>query len=855
MRYLYPWWRGALAGLALSLTIMQTAHGAAAAPASPAPAKAPVVAAKPVAKPAPAPDPAVALAAGLKGPLSGVDEVVFCTRLRYDDPHWYANIGYYCDDANHKAYAGNALQPDTGKLYKWQLRTGRLTALVDDPGGTVRDPAVDYDGRTILFSWRKSGTHNFNLYEIRSDGTGLRQVTSGTYDDYEPVYLPDGGIAFISTRCKRWVNCWMTQVGVIYRCDRDGGNVEQISANTEHDNTPWVMPDGRLLYTRWEYVDRSQVEFHHLWTMNPDGTSQMVYYGNMHPHVVMIDAKPVPGTERVLASFSPGHGVNEHNGIATMVTPELGPDVKSAAVPWHAGKHTRDPYPLGSEAVLAARDRELVLISGPNQVATIYAHTGEGNLHEPRPLVAREREPVIPPRTRMGTPTGHFFMADVYDGRNLPGVKRGEIKKLLILESLPKQVNFSGGPDLLSWLGTFTLERIVGTVPVAEDGSAYFEVPANRQLFFVALDKDDLSVKRMQSFTSVMPGETVGCGGCHEPRARTAGQDTARPLARAVRQEPARPETFPGLPDVVDFHRDVQPVLDRHCVGCHNYTRREGQTILAGDLGPVWSHSFFTLVARKQVADGRNGLGNQPPRTIGSSASPLLAKARGGHHDVAMNERDWRLLWLWVESGATYVGSYAGLRNEKQQEVANQASGMVMHEAGAVLRKRCASCHNQAAVAAGKGSQPLPYPYYEIRKEPAADGKARGSYERVVSDHDPVARFGTYILLNFTRPEFSPLLLGPLAREAGGYGSCGAVFKNTDDPDYQTLLAALRRGRDKAGAEPRYGTPGFQPNAQYVRELKRFGILPATFDPAKSPLDYFAADQRYWQSLWPVRPQ
>ncbi|MCP5518680.1 MAG: hypothetical protein H7A45_15630 [Verrucomicrobiales bacterium] len=123
----------------------------------------------------------------------------------------------------------------------------------------------------------------FPPFEIGVDGTNLRQLTDGPYDDYEPIHLPDGDLLFVSTRCRRWVNCWTTQVGTIHRSDPDGGHIRAISANTEHDNTPWMLPDGRVLYTRWEYVDRSQVEFHHLWSMNPDGTGQTVYYGNLRP--------------------------------------------------------------------------------------------------------------------------------------------------------------------------------------------------------------------------------------------------------------------------------------------------------------------------------------------------------------------------------------------------------------------------------------------------------------------------------------------------------------------------------------------------------------------------------------------
>ncbi len=119
-----------------------------------------------------------------------------------------------------------------------------------------------------------------------------------------------------------------------------------LSCNIEQDNTPWVLPDGRIIYQRWEYIDRSQVRFHHLWTMNPDGTNQMVYYGNMHGSTLFIDAKPIPGTQKVVASFSPGHGQSEHSGVITVVDPRNGPDDRSMAKAVTPGRLYRDPYPL-----------------------------------------------------------------------------------------------------------------------------------------------------------------------------------------------------------------------------------------------------------------------------------------------------------------------------------------------------------------------------------------------------------------------------------------------------------------------------------------------------------------------------
>lgn len=781
----------------------------------------------------------------LADPKTRFDQIVFAVRRPYDDPHWYANIGYYCDDENHKAYAGNG-KPDVGKLCLLDVRTRAVKVLLDAQGGGIRDPQLHYDARKVLFSYRKAGSDYYHLYEINLDGSGLRQLTSGEFDDYEPAYLPDGGIVFVSTRCRCWVNCWMTQVGVLYRCDADGGNLRRLSYSGEHDNTPWVLPDGRILYMRWEYVDRSQVEFHHLWTMNPDGTSQAIYFGNMYPGTVMIDAKPIPGTNQVLASFSPGHGVTDHQGTATIVSPTGGPDHRPSARPLHKGL-IKDPYPLSTEYFLAARGKQIVLMDGAGSAEVIHAHAGDGDLHEPRPVIVRERETAVLPRVDGKQATGRMVLTDVYQGRNMEGVRRGDIKKLLVLESLPKQVNFSGGPDLVSWLGTFTLERVVGTVPVEADGSAYFEVPAGRPVFFVALDDKDLSVKRMHSFTTVMPGEAASCVGCHEPRTRTPDLGKRAELL-ALRRPPSRIEPFAGLPDVFDFPRDIQPILDRHCVRCHDYQKREGNVLLTGDLGPQWSHAFFSLFAHRQVADGRNGLGNSPPRTVGSSASPLLKMLDESHYGVKVSPSEWRTVWLWIESGAPYVGSYAGLRNERDQQVSHVASAKVFQEGFPLLKRRCGECHAVGDPTNEKG-RALPF-------QPNTAGNRRGlnrptgAFERIVLENDPLARFSVNVLLNFTRPHNSPLLLGPLVKEHGGFGSCGSVFKDTKDPDYQQLLALIVRSKGEMDATPRYATPGFQPNRQYVREMKRYGILPASFDPTKEPLDIFKTDQAYWKSLW-----
>ena len=786
------------------------------------------------------------------GPMTGVNDIVFAARkFNETDGHWYANIGYYAHDANRKAWR------EGGRLYRWNVGSGRLTTLLNDPRGGVRDPQAHYDGQKILFSYRKGGTEQYHLYEVNADGTGLRQLTDGDYDDIEPTYLPDGDIVFISTRCKRWVNCWLTQVAVMYRCDANGKNIRAISSNNEQDNTPWPLPDGRLLYTRWEYVDRSQVHYHHLWTVNPDGTAQMTWYGNLHPDIVMIDAKPIPGSDKIVASFSPGHGQREHAGQITVVDPAAGPDAQSFARPVSRGNHYRDPWAFSENCFMAAVGPSLVVMDGTGAEQEIFKLPkadldARMELHEPRPLMAHPRERIIADRVNTREATGRLVLADIYNGRNMAGVKRGEIKKLLVLETLPMPIHYTGGMEPISYGGTFTLERIVGTVPVGEDGSACFDLPALRSFFFVALDKDDLSVKRMQSFLTVQPGETTSCVGCHEQRTqapRPADMDLA-----ALRRPASRIEPIADVPDVIDYPRDVQPVLDALCVSCHGYERtaaggpRAGRLILTGDHGPLYSHSYYMMTIARLVSDGRNQpRSNYAPRTLGSSASHLLTLLDGTHYGVRATPLQKKLLRLWIDSGAAYPGTYAALGCGM---IGNYSENQIIHTgeewaatraADKVIEKRCAGCHAEPA-----------------RLLPHTLADERGVSFWQPSMDDPRLLTSRHIVFNLSRPEQSLMLLGPLAESAGGWGLCrdpktkerATVFADKADPGYQALLALCVAGQESlAQGTRRFDMAGFEPRSDWVREMKRYGILPATLSPA-TPMDCYAVERQYWESLW-----
>ncbi|RME91842.1 MAG: hypothetical protein D6766_11120, partial [Verrucomicrobia bacterium] len=800
------------------------------------------------------PSPASLRETFLNGPVRDVREVVFAVRGIGSDGHWYANIGYYSDwdfeppgQRIHRHHGKRVTYVPGGRLGVLELRSGRVRWLIDDPRGGVRDPVVHYDGRTILFSYRRGDSEHYHLYTIQADGSGLRQLTDGDFDDFEPCWLPDGDIVFVSTRAKRWVNCWITQVATLHRCRPDGSDIRPLSGNIEHDNTPWVLPDGRLLYMRWEYVDRSQVDYHHLWTANPDGTGQMVFYGNQRPGTVMIDAKPIPGSRRVVAVFSPGHGRQEHAGAIAVVDPALGPDAVEGARLVAKEPVYRDPWAFSESAFMAARGQELAFVDGRGRVEPVYRLPAELRqrgltLHEPRPLMPHPRERVIPPLSDPARATGRVILANIYEGRHMEGVRPGEIKKLLVLETLPKPINFTGGMDPLTYGGSFTLERVVGTVPVEADGSAYLELPALRGFFFVALDENDLAVKRMQSFLSLMPGETLGCVGCHEQRTRTYQPE--RPLL-ALQRPPSRPEPVADCPDVFDFPRDIQPILDRLCVDCHDYAPgqgggpRAGGVVLTGDHGPMFSHSYFTLTVKRLFRDGRNEpRSDYPPRTLGSAASRLLRLMDGSHHGVRATERERRMVRLWIETGAPYPGTYAALGTgsiggySENHQVHTDFDWPTTRAAAAVLQRRCDGCHT--------GQRRLPH---------ALSDEIGISFWRF-SLEDPRLRFSRHILFNLSRPEFSLLLLAPLSREAGGLASCAGapVFASKDDPDYRTLGAMVEAGRQALARMKRFDMPGFRPRPEYLREMQRYGVLPPGADPAL--IDPYELDRAYWKSLW-----
>ena len=782
----------------------------------------------------------------------GVKEIVFAKRTQFSDPHWYANFGYYTEGPDH------SLSGRGGGLYKLDVKTGKVMTLVEDLDGAIRDPQVHYKAKKILFSYRKSGSKQFHLYEILTDGSKMRQLTDGLYDDFEPSYLPNGEIAFVSSRAKRWVPCWSSQVATLHKLSKDRKTITTISANVEQDNTPSVLPDGRLLFTRWEYVDRSQMDFHHLWVMNPDGTNVQAFFGNMHPGGVFIDAKPIEGTQEVVYIDSPGHGLREHAGALKILNPQNGPDDKSSARTILPQSQYRDPFPVSKKCFLIATPKGIGvthLEKSPGDVFLLMSDSQSLRFHEPSVIRPRKREPLIASRVNPKKRTGTLVLGNAYKGRKMNGIKDGEIKKLMIMEVLPKPVTYGSEQTHdfvpVSWGGTHFLERILGTVPVEADGSAHFEVPADRPFFFVSLDEKNRSIKRMHSFMSVRPGETISCLGCHGT-GNDAPKNTRKRL-QALRRPPSKIKKLKYNRFVYDFPRDIQPILDKNCVKCHNPKKPNGRILLHGDNGPAFSASYFTLISRRLIVDGRNGRGNSAPRAIGDSASRLMNLIDGSHFGVKLSEEETEHIRNWINVGGFYPGTYAALGQgmmigKKKKESYYDAREKALN----AMANRCDECHMDQL------------PMMEERQ-----GMKFIGWNQPQKTKPWDVYYSVHSLYNLSRPEYSPILLAPLSKRQGGWAkkqdmkkiprsdreitkdsACPEIFKSKKDPDYIAIRDFILEGKKHLEENKRWNMKGFKLPEPYTREMKKYGILPESFDPNEKTINFYKVDRKYWQSLW-----
>jgi len=729
---------------------------------------------------------ALAREALIANPLVKGQPILYVARKQYPGDHHNTATMFQTDEINTGKYRGR------GYLRAIDFAKDGTVRTILDPGPTSipRDPELSFDSGRIVFSMRRSVDDNYHIYEVKTNGSGLKQLTSapGVFD-IDPLYLADGSIAFTSSREPKYCMCNRHIMGNMFRMDADGANIHQIGKSTLHEGHGSLMPDGRILYDRWEYVDRNFGDAQGLWTVNPDGTRHAIYWGNNtgSPGAVL-DARIIPGTAQCVCTFSSCHDrpwgamavIDRRKGVdgrepVDRIWPASAMDLVKVTGHFDTFKRVKpkyeDPYPL-ADLESGAGAGKYFLVSrtvGKGEQTGIYLLDVFGNellLHkedelgcfDPIPIAPRTRPRNIPTMRDYRNASGTFFVQDVYVGTHMKGIERGSVKALRVVES-PEKRNWSksswGGQGVhcpaMNW-HNFENKRILGTVPVAADGSACFEAPSDRFVFFQLLDENGMMLQSMRSGTIIQSGEMQGCVGCHERRVEDTPAAPAK-SASAPSGAPPKLNGWYGEPRLFSFQDEVQPVFDKHCVKCHDFGKPAGKKlVLAGDRAVSFSASYtdlWSLQYIKCVGAGPSLI--QEARSWGSHASKLVSVLREGrpqHKDLKLSKEDLDRIITWVDINAPYYPHY-----------------------------ECAYPNNPCGRAPIDGNQ-----FKRLQQLTGA---------KFVTRHCK----GPRAQVSFDRPELSPCL----------------TKLDKEDPKYKEALGIIQAGREQLRKAPRGDMAGFVP--------------------------------------------
>lgn len=698
------------------------------------------------------------------------------------------------------------------------------------PPGAFAKLDLAYDGQRFLFAYADHTPQNANLrrfflYEATIDGSAVRQLTgvpgrdpfttwgnrsTVLIEDSDPVYLPDGGIAFVSTRSQDFGRCHggrYTPSFLLHRADGDGGHIRQLSWGEANEVEPSVLPDGRLVYTRWEYVDRHEMEFHKLWSTRPDGTAPSNFYGNDTIYPLMIaEALPIPGTRKVVATGMGHHSFNHGTVIVidpekgenaseaiTRITPEI-PYPESNECSWETGGAYASPYPLSADLFLVAYSNVNVSHQGqvppPNSFAIYLIDTLGGrelvykdpnvSCFSPIPVQARPAPPALPSALPASAPaTGTYLIQNVYLTRNDPKgiIKPGDIKYLRFNELINKPA--AGSAMVSGPVPNALPKRILGTVPVNPDGSVAVTVPAGVPLQIQSLDQHGMALLTERSFHYVQPGEVRSCVGCHEPVGAAPPANRSLTNCRPV---PLTPPAGPRYEGGLSFARTVQPVLDRYCIQCHGLngkTERDLSLLGTGRNAYTALIPFTKTIGNKGSSHGLEKNLSRPKDYYahGGKLGPMLL---ANHNKVSLDPESFARVIDWLDVNAQCYGDYS---------------------------------HNRV----------------ENRPIDAAGEKALREYIRT--------RFGEELaqqpfpaLVNVAEPGESRILMAPLATAAGGWGQISqGGWAAVSDPDYQHARQLVEAAIAPLPAKDIDGTCGRTPcvcGSCWVRLLKEKGGKP-----------------------------
>ena len=559
----------------------------------------------------------LAKAVSLATPVFGDGLMIFTVHHQYKEDHHNTHNMF---PAYNGEISDKTKYTPGGAVKVLNLKTGEVTTLLEDADGLYRDLEVSYDSDRILLSYREDRDSTYNIVEYtlsddRLSVVGTKQLTSlSTADGMDPLYMPSGNIVFSSTRDPKYVMCNRHISANLYRMEADGANIVKITSSTLFERPTDVLPDGRILYDRWEYNDRDFASAQGLWTVYEDGTKQDTYYGNNSPTGATIEAKAIPGTQKVIATLSSCHDlswgaiaiIDRAKGVDGSAPVEMtwpasvkdkigdpGKDANNIDAYKSLSVKYEDPEPLSENQFLVSRmlpgsqKMGIYLVDTYGNELLLYEDATDMSAFDARLITPRGKENVTSERRNYKDAVGTFFVQDVYQGTHMEGVERGSVATLRIVESVDKkyvdqsylwQGEGQQNPGV-NW-HSFEVKRVIGEVPVYADGSAYFEVPQDAFVYFQLLDADGKMIQSMRSGTLVQSGEQTGCVGCHEDK-RTApstatGKDTPMALKANVKTVPnpdyvegsGLPKTVavntPDVPKkrVIDFESGTDTLVD-----------------------------------------------------------------------------------------------------------------------------------------------------------------------------------------------------------------------------------------------------------------------------------------------------
>ena len=592
-------------------------------------------------------------------------------------------------------------------------------------GWAFLSPELSFDGKEILFAATDSREHRFthmgvqentyHIFKCNLDGSGLIQLTDDPINDFDPCFLPNGRIIFISERRGGYGRCHGRQVPsyTLHSMLPDGRDITMLSPHETNEWGPSVDNAGMVIYTRWDYVDRGFSQAHHPWITTPDGRDARILQGNYDPKQegrphLEINIRAIPNSPKIVATAACHHG--QAYGSLILVDPTIPDDGKMAAVrrltpdqlfpesenaPHGGSVNYSTPYPLDETTLLCVYDPFSRSDAGKLNRYGIYLVDAFGNrtllyrdadvsCYDPIPVKSRPVPPVIPHRTLVGLPlapgqeytppdfaslpkTARVGLVNVYDSLNeIP--ENTVIQKLRIVQLLPKTTPDANKPRI-GYGDQKGARKVLGTVPVEKDGSALFELPVDIPVYFQAIDQNGVAIQSMRSATYVHHGEDLICAGCHEFRHGSVGYASlGAQTPEAMRRQPSVIQPGPDGSAPINFPRLVQPILDQHCVACHE-TGADGKQTFSLAKGPDDQHFFRSYENLKRFTHYFDDAGWTEPKTLplkfGSYASPLYRVLKEGHYGVRLSREEMERLTLWMDTNCDFYGAYHDIEDQR----------------------------------------------------------------------------------------------------------------------------------------------------------------------------------------------